>query len=51
MKNFIKKGIITVLLLVITLILDLFYVRLGKRLLWALFGYILYWTWEVEDEE
>ena len=50
MKNCIKKSIITVLLLVITLIADFFYVKLGKRLLWALFGYILYWIWEVEEE-
>ncbi len=50
MKKCIKKGIMTVLLLVITLIADFLYVKLGKRLLWALFGYIVCWIWEVEDK-
>lgn len=50
MKNCIKKGIITTVLLFITLILDFFYVKTGKRLLWSLFGYILYWIWEVEED-
>lgn len=50
MKNCIKKGIIITLLLVITLILDFFYVKIGKRLLWLLCGYILYWIWEVEED-
>lgn len=49
-KKYILKGIIFVLLIVITLILDCFYIRIGKRLLWLICGYIFYWIWEVEED-
>ena len=49
-KQCILKGIIFVLLITITIILDVFYIREGKRLLWLICGYIIYWIWEVEED-
>ena len=50
LKQSILKGIIFVLLIVITIILDVFYIKVGKRLLWLICGYIAYWIWEVEED-
>ena len=50
LKQSILKGIIFVLLLVITIILDVFYIRVGKRLLWLICGYITYWIWEIKED-
>lgn len=50
-KQYILKGIIFVLLIVITIILDVFYIKVGKRLLWLICGYITYWIWEIEEKE
>lgn len=50
LKQSILKGIITVLLIVITIILDVFYIKVGKRLLWLICGYITYWIWEIKED-
>ena len=49
LKECILKGIISVLLVVITALIDIMFVKIGKRFLWLICGYVLYWIWEVED--
>ena len=49
LKKCILKGIIFVLLILITRIIDVFYIQEAKELLWLICGYITYWIWEVEE--
>ena len=50
LKQSILKGIITVLLIVITAIIDMLYIKVGKELLWFLSGCIIDCIWNIEED-
>ena len=49
LKQSILKGIISILLVVITRILDVFVFAGATEALWFACGYIIYWIWEIEE--
>ena len=49
-KQSILKGIITVLLIVITRIIDVFCIQGATEGLWLICGYLLHWIWDIEED-